>query len=108
MKIGRRYCSRRSCVGYKSVSHYDHAILIITDIGGKMERHQVIVFKPYPFKIGQKIYIDNGHRKGDWEVIGLSDRKVKLRCPVSFREFDWDSFCYFVEEAADRIWPNKE
>jgi len=73
-----------------------------------MERHQVIVFKPYPFKIGQKICIDSGHRKGGWEVIGLSDRKVKLRCPVSFREFDWDIFCYFVEEATDRIWPNQE
>jgi len=73
-----------------------------------MEKHPVIVFKPFPFKIGQKIFIESGQRKGDWEVIGVGDRKVKLRCPVSFREFDWDIFCYFVEESTERIWPNQE
>ena len=73
-----------------------------------METHHVIVFKPYPFKTGQKICIEGGPRKGDWEVIGIGDRKVKLRCPVSFREFEWYRFCYFVEEDADRIWPNKD
>ena len=59
---------------------------------------QVTVFKPYPFKIGQKIYIDGGRRNGDWEVIGISDNKIRLRCPVSGREFEWNRFCYFVEE----------
>ncbi len=59
---------------------------------------KVTVFKPYPFTIGQKIYIDGGRRNGDWEVIGISDNKVRLRCPVSGREFEWNRFCYFVEE----------
>ncbi len=59
---------------------------------------KVTVFKPYPFTIGQKIYIDGGRRNGDWEVIGISDNKVRLRCPVSGREFKWNRFCYFVEE----------
>ncbi|CAN2042352.1 conserved hypothetical protein [Candidatus Magnetomoraceae bacterium gMMP-15] len=72
-----------------------------------MEKHNVIIFKPYPFKIGQKIHIDGGQRKGDWEVIDLTDRKVKLRCPVSFREFEWTRFCYFEEEKSGVQWPKK-
>ena len=63
-----------------------------------MAADKVIVFRPYPFETGQKIYIDGGPRSGDWEVAGVGDRKVKLRCPLSQREFEWDLFCYFVEE----------
>jgi len=33
--------------------------------------------------------------------VGLSDRKVKLRCPLSAREVEWDRFCYFVEDTDD-------
>jgi hypothetical protein len=39
-------------------------------------------------EIGQKIHIEGGPRSGDWEVIGLNERKVKLRCPFSLREFE--------------------
>jgi hypothetical protein len=53
-----------------------------------MERHHVIVFEPYPFKVGQKIRIEGGKRKGDWEVVGVGDAKVTLRCPISHREFE--------------------
>ena len=73
-----------------------------------MSRHAVILFKPYPMVAGQKIHIDGGPRGGDWEVIGVSERKVKLRCPVSGREFEWDRFCYFAEELPDRVWPHKD
>ncbi|MBW2467288.1 MAG: hypothetical protein JRF02_08310 [Deltaproteobacteria bacterium] len=73
-----------------------------------MDQNRVTVFKPYPFEVGQKIHIDGGPRGGDWEVIGISERKVKLRCPVSFREFEWIRFCYFVEEQKDREWPQKD
>ena len=73
-----------------------------------MSKSQVAVFKPYPFSEGQKIYIAEGPRKGDWEVIGISETKVKLRCPISFREFEWHRFCYLVEEQADREWPQKD
>lgn len=68
-------------------------------------KHKVTFFKPYPFYEGQKIHIDGGQRNGDWEVIGLTDRKVKLRCPVSLREFEWNRFCYFVEECEGVLWP---
>jgi hypothetical protein len=70
-----------------------------------MSKHNVTIFKPYPMEVGQKINIAEGPRAGDWEVIGISDRKVKLRCPVSSREFEWDRFCYFTEEEQDREWP---
>jgi hypothetical protein len=72
-----------------------------------MTKHAVILFKPYPMAVGQKIHIDGGPRGGDWEVIGLNERKVKLRCPVSGREFEWDRLCYFAEELPDRTWPQK-
>ena len=68
--------------------------------------HKVIIFRPYPFRVGQKIHIDGGSRRGDWEVVGVSERKVKLRCPISHREFEWDRFCYFVEEQNGVEWPH--
>lgn len=73
-----------------------------------MKDQTVVTFKPYPFSEGQKIYIDGGPRSGDWEVVGVTDRKVKLRCPISKREFDWDRFCYFAEELSGVEWPRKE
>jgi hypothetical protein len=73
-----------------------------------MDKHNVTVFRPYPFSVGQKIYIEEGPRKGDWEVIGVSERKFKLRCPVSFRVFEWNRFCYFTEDREDVEWPHKD
>ena len=70
-----------------------------------MGKHDIVAFKPYPFKMGEKLNIEDGPRRGDWEVIGISEHKVKLRCPVSFREFEWSHFCYFVEERKGAIWP---
>ena len=62
------------------------------------DAEQVVVFRPCPLEVGQKIRIDSGPRGGDWLVIGVSERKVMLRCPVSQREVEWDRFCYYVEE----------
>jgi hypothetical protein len=73
-----------------------------------VDQDKVIIFNPYPFEVGQKIYIDGGPRKGDWEVVGISDRKVKLRCPISAREFEWNRFCYFAEMREDEPWPHKD
>jgi len=73
-----------------------------------MEKETVIIFRPYPFEVGQKIYIAEGPRHGDWEVIGVSERKVKLRCPISKREFEWNRFCYFAEASEDSPWPHPD
>ena len=73
-----------------------------------MAKHKVTFFEAYPFVVGQKIRIDGSKRQGDWEVIGLDDRKVKLRCPVSHREFEWDLFCYYVKEEDNAEWPQKD
>ena len=73
-----------------------------------MATDTVTLFKSYPFKVGQKIYIEDGPRRGDWEVVGLSERKVKLRCPISKREFEWNRFCYFTADAKDSPWPHPD
>lgn len=73
-----------------------------------MTTHKVVVFRPYPFQTGQKIHIEGGPRRGDWEVVGVGERKVKLRCPISQREFEWDHFCFCVEERNDIDWPRQE
>jgi hypothetical protein len=72
-----------------------------------MKRYDVTTFEPYPFEEGQKIRIEGGKRKGDWEVVGVSDAKVRLRCPLSNREFEWNRFCYAVEVKRDVDWPAK-
>ena len=69
---------------------------------------QVTFFRPYPFRVGQKITIQGGPRRGDWEIIGVDDKKVKFRCPVSFREFEWTHFCYVTEEKEIPEWPHKD
>lgn len=71
-----------------------------------MQHPHVVIFRPYPFEVGQKIWIESGPRRGDWEVIGVTDRKVKFRCPISKREFEWNRFCYFVEEDRNSPWPH--
>ena len=73
-----------------------------------METHDVTVFKSYPFKVGQKINIQDGPRKGDWEVVTVTDRKVTLHCPFSHRELEWNRFCYVVDEQTGVQWPGKE
>ncbi len=74
---------------------------------GKGTDQQFLVFQPYPLQVGQQIFIESGPRRGDWEVIGLSDRKVRLRCPFSGREVEWDRFCYLVEERQG-LWPHPD
>ena len=73
-----------------------------------MVTESVVVFQPYPFRVGLKIHIESGPRKGDWEVISVTEKKVQLRCPVSLREFEWDRFCYFVEEREGVNWPQQD
>ena len=70
-----------------------------------MSDNKVTIFKPYPFKIGQKIRIEESRRRGDWEVVDINENKVTLRCPVSNKEFAWDLFCYFAEEKDNSPWP---
>lgn len=65
---------------------------------------QVTLFKQYPFARGEKIYIVDGRRRGDWQVVDVDEKKVTLRCPVSGREFSWDRFCYVVDRK-EQQWP---
>ncbi len=72
------------------------------------ESHTVAFFSPYDFQEGQKIHIRSGPRSGDWEVVHATEKKVRLRCPVSFREFEWDGFCFHVEDGTVAEWPQKD
>ena len=60
--------------------------------------HEVVVFKAYPFKEGQKIRIEDSPRSGDWEVMKVTDHKMTLGCPISKKQIVWSRFCYLVEE----------
>ena len=73
-----------------------------------MGKEIVTVFRPYDFAIGQKIYIENGPRKGDWKVVGMTDRKITLQCPISLKSFEWNRFCYFAEELQNVEWPRRD
>jgi hypothetical protein len=64
---------------------------------GEDKHQKVLIFRPYPLQVGQKIFIESGPRRGDWEVLALGDQKVRLRCPISQREMEWNRFCYLVE-----------
>lgn len=70
--------------------------------------YDVTVFEPYPFRIGQKIRIEKSRRAGDWEVAEISDTTVTLRCPISNKTFEWNRFCYLVNEEENAIWPQKD
>lgn len=58
----------------------------------------ITLFKPYEFKIGQKITIQGSRRAGDWEVVDMAEHTITLKCPVTKKELTWNRFCYFVEE----------
>ncbi len=67
--------------------------------------YDVAIFRPYPFKKGQKIRIEGSKRAGDWEVEDISDTKVMLRCPVTGTRVSWARFCYFVRNSHQQ-WPS--
>ena len=73
-----------------------------------MEKQIVTLFRPYDFRMGQKIHIQSGPRKGDWEIVGMTDRKIKLQCPISLKTFEWNRFCYFAEELKGAEWPSRD
>lgn len=73
-----------------------------------MAKESFTVFQQYPFVVGQKIRIEGAYRRGDWEVIGVDEKKVRLRCPVSHREVEWDRFCYLVTQKENEEWPKRD
>ena len=72
-----------------------------------MEKSTVTIFKPYEFRTGERIRIEGGSRGGDWEVLEVTEKNVRLRCPVSGKEVDWARFCYRVEKR-EQPWPLRD
>jgi hypothetical protein len=67
---------------------------------------RVIFFKPYPAEVGDSITIQGGPIGGDWEIIEVGERKIRLRCPISQKELEKDRFLFYVEERDDEPWPH--
>jgi len=67
---------------------------------------RVVFFRPYPSQVGDKIFIQGGPWGGDWEIIEVGDRKIKLKCPFSHKEIERDRFFYFVEVRDEEPWPH--
>jgi len=70
--------------------------------------HTVTVFRPHSLQVGQKIRIEDETHGEDWEVIGLSGRKVRLRCPVSGQEIERAGFYQFAEKRQVAQWPSED
>jgi hypothetical protein len=68
-------------------------------------KHDVTVFRPFPFKVGQKIRIEETRRKGDWNIAAINEHTITLKCPISGKEFEWTKFCYMTEEERGVKWP---
>jgi hypothetical protein len=44
-----------------------------------MGKQIVTLFRPYEFKLDQKIHIESGPRKGDWEIVGMTDGNIGIK-----------------------------
>ncbi|NQT50445.1 hypothetical protein HQ576_00250 [bacterium] len=73
-----------------------------------MATHRVTFLRQAPFEPGQKLRIEDGPRKGDWEVVAADDKDVALRCPMSGREFTWKRFCTQADERDGVEWPAED
>ena len=79
-----------------------------SDLSTDPGAEKILVLRPYPVRVGQKIYIETGPRHGDWEIIEVGERKLKLRCPISHREIECDRFYEVATEAAGMPWPHQD
>lgn len=77
------------------------------DPSGQANPDSIMFFKTQPFLAGQKIHILDGPRRGDWQVIEVGERKMKLKCPVSFKEIEVERFMIFAEEKTGVPWPHR-
>ncbi len=77
-------------------------------MGSSMSQDDVYLFRPFPLDVGHKIHIEGGVFRGDWEVVGVGERKVRLRCPVSGREVERDHFLAFVSLRKGTEWPKRD
>ncbi len=69
--------------------------------------HRVVMFRLYPAQVGDKIFIEGGPWRGDWEIIEVGDRKIKIKCPVTHKELERERFFYFLEERENEPWPHE-
>lgn len=73
-----------------------------------MSQHDVYRFRPFALEAGHRIHIEGGVLRGDWEVVSVGERKVRLRCPVSGREVERDHLLAFVSLQKGTEWPKHD
>lgn len=54
-----------------------------------MEEQAKTVFRPYPFKIGERIVRDRQGKLEDWDVIAVSAEAIVVKCPFHGMELTW-------------------
>ncbi len=77
----------------------------MSDSGQTPQR--VLFFRLWPARVGDRITIEGGPWEGDWEIIEVGERKLKLRCPVTHKELERERFFYFLEEREQEPWPHR-
>lgn len=50
-----------------------------------MAERELRRFRRSPVKVGEKIWLEDGPRQGEWEVMAVEDDKITLRCPIAHR-----------------------
>lgn len=48
-----------------------------------------VVFKKYPFAVGQRIIRQRGDKMEDWDVIKVTDDEVTVKCPFHGDVLTW-------------------
>ncbi len=73
-----------------------------------MSKETVTCFERYPLEPDQKIRILDGPRRGDWLVLEVGEKTMRLRCPVSGKEVEWDRFFWFATTLKNEEWPKRD
>ncbi len=54
-----------------------------------MKAGKPVVFKPYPFTVGQRIIRQRGEKMEDWDVIKVTAEEVTVKCPFHGDILTW-------------------
>ena len=59
-----------------------------------------VVFKLYPFTVGQRIIRQRGDKMEDWDVIEVTDDKVTVKCPFHGDILTWKRKNFWATSAS--------
>jgi len=59
------------------------------------------IFKPYPFRVGEKIKRLRKGKMEDWEVAQVDEETVTVQCPIHGDVITWKRSHYWVATPAN-------